>query len=236
MSTTLDLAGQTKQDRFRFFTSVVRRYTMRAASLALLVAVPGLSLAQPPGDTALAAVQALAAKGTEPMIAESSRTATTQHAVAAVVQLTAHTAAIAIAGEVEPGVYEIVARSRPFHLSRESNFGAWVEEFRFNAPDRIELSFTARGGCANKSLTHRFALRNDVWLVVGLDEFAMRCTDNGVEPDWTESSNYLTGEVVRTTFSRSKPGKTTHERGTRRSFPLSEFPPTGPEAVYAEMQ
>lgn len=209
---------------------------MRSASLALLVAVPALCLAQPPNVADLAPFRALAAAGTEPIIAESPRNSATPHTVAAIVQLSAEKAAITIAGEVKPGVYEVVARSRPFNLSRESNFGAWIEEFRFNAPDRIELSFTARGGCASRSFTHRFALRNEVWLVVGLDETVMRCSDNGVEPDWTESSNYLTGKVVRTTFSRSKPAKPIHGRTTRSPFPLSGFPPTGPERVYAEMQ
>jgi len=209
---------------------------MRAASLALLVVIPSLSLAQPPNAAALLPFQALAAEGTEPIIAESHRTAAYQHTVAAVVQLTTQAAAIAIASEAQPGVFEIVARSRAFALSQESNFGAWIEEFKFKAPDRIELSFTARGSCASRSITHRFAMRNKVWLVVGLDESVMRCTDNGVERDWTESANYLTRKVVRTTFSPSKPAKVSKGRSTRSPFPLSDFPPSGPERIYTEMQ
>jgi hypothetical protein len=209
---------------------------MRAASLALLVAVPSISLAQPPNAAALSPIQALAAAGTKPVIAESHRSAAYQHTAAAVVQLTTQTAAIAIASEARPGVFEIVARSRDFALSRESNFGAWIEEFYFKAPDRIALSFTTRGSCASRSITHRFAMRNRVWLVVGLDESVMRCTDNGVEQDWTESANYLTGEVVRTTFLPSKSAKVSKGRSSRSPFPLSEFPPSGPERVYTEMQ
>lgn len=70
----------------------------------------------------------------------------------------------------------------------------------------------------------------------GLEVSAMRCTDDGVEQGRTESANTLTGRVVRTRFTSSKPPKTTHGPASRTAFPLSEFPPDGPEVVYAEMQ
>lgn len=209
---------------------------MRTVAIALLIVASGPLLAQPPSAAGLVSIQAMAAAGTEPILAEAPLTAATQHTVAAIVRLSAHTAAIAISAESEPGTYKLVARSKPFTLSQESNFGSWIEDFRFNSPDRIELSFTVRDGCANRSITHRFALRNAVWLVVGLDESVMLCTDNGIEQDWNESTNYLTGKAVRTAFSPSKAAKSSQHRTSRSAFPLSEFPPTGPERAYAEMR
>ncbi len=203
---------------------------------ALLVGISGLSLAQPPDADALAPLRAWAAAGAALLMAEPPARTVAPPRVAAIVPRSAHTAAIAISGAVRPGTHEIVARSKPFTWSRESNFGALVGDFRFSAPDRIELTVSARDGCARRSSTHKFALRNGVWLVTGLDESALRCTDQGVEQDWSKSANYLTGKAVRTTFSASTPAKVTQGPATRRAFPLSEFPPPGPERVYAEMQ
>ncbi len=184
----------------------------------------------------MAPIRAWAAAGAEPLLAEPPPVAATHPLVAAIVPLPTGKAAIAISGAVRPGTHEIVARSKPFTWSRESNFGASVEDFRFSAPDRIELTFSARDGCARRSSTHKFALRRGVWLVTGLEESVMRCTDHGIEQDWTESANYLTGKAVRTTFAPSKPAKVTQGQASRRAFPLSEFPPPGPERAYAEMQ
>jgi hypothetical protein len=209
---------------------------VRAVVLALLFTVPGLSLAESPRTAALATIRAFAAAGTEPIVAQMPPAATTHATVAAIVQLTPHSAAVMIAGEVQPGKYGVLVRSRPFTLSRETSFGAWIEEFQFKAPDRIELSFTSRNGCARSLVTHKFVLRSERWLVAGLDTLTMRCTDNAVERDWTESANYLTGKVIRTTFPTSKPAKATELRTDRKPFPLSEFPPSGPEAAYAELQ
>ena len=156
--------------------------------------------------------------------------------MAAIVQLTRTSAAILIASAVRPGEFGVVARSRAFSFAQEANFGVSVEAFRFTPPDRIELSLSARDGCARHVATHRFVLRHGTWLVSGLDMSAMRCTDHGVDQDWSESSNFLTGQAVRTSFAPSKPPSTVQGRASRPPFPLSEFPPRGPESAYAELQ
>jgi len=216
--------------------SILMHHTVRFIVLPLLFFVPCFTMAQSLPATALEAIRAFALPGTEPIVADATHPDRPHTTVAAIVHLTKTSAAIMIARETRTGAYEVIARSRSFALSRESNVGAWIEEFRFAPPDRIELSLTSRSGCARSVATHRFALRNGVWLVTGLDVSAMRCTDDGVEQDRTESANYLTGRVVRTTFTSSKPPKTTHGPATRGAFPLSEFPPDGPEVVYAEMR
>lgn len=209
---------------------------MRWFVAAVLLGVAGFSWAQTPHATALGAIRSWAPAGTEPVIAEQRRAAPAPHNVAAIVQFTASAAMLVVAGEVRPGAYAIVAKSKPFALSREANFGSWVEEFVFNPPDRIELSLGSRNGCARKVATHRFVLRNGAWMVSGLDVVAMRCTERGVEQAFAESANYLTGKMVRTTFEASKPPKSAPLASPRKSFPLSEFPPNGPEAAYAELQ
>lgn len=209
---------------------------MRVIALALVLSAPSFAVAQSMPHPALDAIRALAAAGTEPIVADMSNATTPSTTVAAIAQLTSTSAAIMIAAELKPGEFGVVARSKVFSLSRDTNFGAWVEEFRFAPPDRIELSFSTPNGCARTLATHRFVLRKGTWLASGLDRSAMRCTENGVEQDWTESANYLTGKVVRTTFAPLRPPRTVQLRTTRRSFPLSEFPPSGPESIYAEMQ
>lgn len=209
---------------------------VRRAILVLLIAVASPCFAQSMPSAALDAIRALSLAGTELISADLPHGTTAPTTVAAIAQLTPTSAAIVIAAEIRPGAYGVVARSKPFSLSREANFGATVEQFRFTKPDRFELSFSSRNGCARTVATHRFAWRQGEWLAVGLDTSAMRCTDNGVEQDRTESINYLTGRSVLTTFSPAGVPRTTQLRTNRRPFALSEFPPSGPEAIYTEMQ
>jgi len=156
-------------------------HTVRFIVLPLLFFVPCFTMAQSLPAAALDAIRAFALPGTEPVVADTTRPDRPHTTVAAIAQLTKTSAAIMIARETRTGAYEVIARSRPFALSRASNFGAWIEEFRFAPPDRIELSLTSRSGCARSVATHRFALRNGEWLVTGLDVSAMRCKDDGVE-------------------------------------------------------
>lgn len=129
-----------------------------------------------------------------------------------------------------------MARTQPFTVPLTSNHGTTIELFRFDAPDRLELSLSSRSGCARSSVPHRFAFRQGGWVVAGLDTDAMPCTEKGVEPDWAESANYTLGKTVRTVFERSGTSKSVRSSGTRRPLPLSSFPPNGPETAYAELQ
>lgn len=200
------------------------------------MAFSGATLAQPLQQHIPDVIRSLAKAGTEPIIAESTHATGKQKTVAAIVQLTTHTAAIIVAAEVKAGRFEVIARSKPFALSRESNFGAWVEELRLMGHDRLELGLSSPNGCTRKLITHRFALRDGMWLVSGLDSAVMRCTDNGVDQDFSETTNYLNGKTIRTIFSQAKASKSTRLISPRKAFPLSEFPPNGPEAAYAELQ
>lgn len=153
------------------------------------------------------------------------------------VRLSPDSVALVVAREVRPGRFEIVSQSKPFTLSREQNFGAWVERLRFTRHDRIELALTTRSGCARSLSTHRFVLRQRTWLVAGLDISEPRCTRDAVETAWTESSNYLTGRVVRTDFEPlSKALAKAVGVSPRKPFPLTEFPPPGPETAYEDLR
>lgn len=209
---------------------------MHSLVFALLVVVSGTTLAQPPSAKLPEVIRSMAIAGTEPIIAEATQPTTQQKTVAAIVQVTTDAAVIVVASEGREGIFEVVARSKPFALSRESNFGGWVEEFRLLSKGRLELAITSRNGCARKAITHRFALRDGVWLVSGLDSAVMKCTDNGVEQDFSETTNYLSGKALRTVFSKVKTSKNIRLKSPREAFPLSEFPPNGPEAAYAELQ
>jgi hypothetical protein len=61
-------------------------------------------------------------------------------------------------------------------------------------------------------------------------------TDNGIEQDFSETTNYLSGKAMRTVFSGAKTSKNIRLINPRKAFPLSDFPPNGPEAAYAELQ
>ena len=209
---------------------------LRALTLTVLLGLPGVSPAQPAHAAPLDAIHSLSSAGSEAVVAVSASASPTPTTVAAVVRLAKDSVALVVAREVRAGAYDVVARSKSFTLSREANGGAWIESFRFIAPDRIELSFTSRSGCARALTMHRFVLRDGTWLVAGLDTSSPRCTDNGVELAWTESANYLTRTTLQTLFAPSRKPQEQRRKGARQPFPLSEFPPDGPESAYAEMQ
>lgn len=209
---------------------------MHSFVFAFLFVISGASIAQPSSEKLPDVIRSIAIAGTEPIVAEATHAASRQKTVAAIVQVTTDAAVIVVASKGRNIGFEVIARSKPFALSRESNFGAWVEEFRLLSKDRLQLAIGQRGGCARKVITHQFALRDGIWLVSGLDSVVMRCTDNGVEQDFSETSNYLSGKAIRTVFSEAKAPKIARLTSPRKAFPLSEFPPKGPEAGYAELQ
>lgn len=209
---------------------------MHPFAFAFLVVFSGATLAQPPSEKLPDVIRSMAVAGTEPIVSEATHATTKQKTVAAIVQVTNDAYIIVVASKGDNNRFEVVARSKPLALSRESNFGAWVEEFRLLNNDRLELAIASRNDCARKVITHRFALRDGVWLVSGLDLAVMRCTDNGVEQDFSETTNYLSGKAIRTVFPESKKLKNIRLTNPRKAFPLSEFPPNGPEAAYAELQ
>lgn len=209
---------------------------MHSFVFAFLFIVSGGTIAQPSSEKLPDVIRSMAIAGTEPIVAEAKYAASRQKTVAAIVQVTANAAVIVVASDGRNNGFEVAARSKPFALSRESNFGAWVEEFLLLSKDRLQLAIAQRNGCARKVITHQFALRDGIWLVSGLDLAVMRCTDNGVEQDFSETTNYLSGKAIRTVFSEAKAPKNTQLTSPRKAFPLSEFPPIGPEAAYAELQ
>lgn len=209
---------------------------MRRFVFVFLAVFWGAALAQPTPEKLPDVIRSLAKAGTDPIVAESTHATEKQKTIAAIVQLTSNTAAIVVAVEVKAGLFELVARSKPFALSRESNFGGWVEDFRLVGQDRLELGITSRHGCARKATTHRFSLRGGTWLVSGLDSTVLRCTDNGVVEDFSETTNYLNGKSIRTVFAQAKAPRTVRLTSPRKAFPLSEFPPDGPEVAYSELQ
>lgn len=210
---------------------------MQSLAVALLFMWPAILLAETAPDAAHAFFRALSHAGSEPVVAYAAPNAAASAAAAALVQLSPERVAIVVASEVRPGRFEIVSQSKPFTLSREQNFGAWVERLRFTRHDRIELALTTRSGCARSLSRHRFVLRQRTWLVAGLDTLEPRCTSDAVETAWTESSNYLTGRVVRTDFAplSRAPAKAVG-MSPRKPFPLTEFPPPGPETAYADLR
>jgi hypothetical protein len=209
---------------------------VRPFVFAFLVVFSGATLAQPPSEKLPDVIRSMARAGAEPIVAEATHASTQQKTVAAIVQVTTDTAIIVVASEGRDNKFAVVARSKPLALSRESNFGAWLEEFRLLSKDRLMLVIASRNGCARKVITHRFALRDGIWLVSGLDSAVMRCADNGVEQDFSETANYLSGKAIRTVFSGAKTSRNIRLTNPRNAFPLSEFPPNGPEAAYAELQ
>lgn len=202
----------------------------------LLFVVSGATIAQPSSEKLPDVIRSMALAGTDPIVAEATIAATRKMTVAALVQVATDAAVVVVASKGRNDRFEVVTRSKPLALSPKSNFGAWVEEFRLVSNDRLELAITSRNGCARKVITHRFALRDGIWLVSGLDSVVMRCTDAGVEQDFSETMNYLSGKGIRTVFSEAKASKIIRLTSPRKAFPLSEFPPNGPEAAYAELQ
>lgn len=209
---------------------------MHSFVFAFLFIVSEATIAQPSSEKLPEVIRSMATAGTEPIIAEATYATTQQKTVAAIVRVTTTAAVIVVASEERNNGFEVVARSKPFALSRESNFGTWVEEFRLLSKDRLQLAIAQRNGCARTVITHQFALRDGIWIVSGLDSAVMRCTDNGVEQGFSETTNYLSGKALRTTFSEAKAPKNTRLTSSRKAFPLSAFPPVGPEAAYAELQ
>lgn len=214
--------------------------TMRTILLAILALCSQPTMAEGPALRPPAALlQALRPEGlpdTKPMLAETGANESTAHYLAALVEKPAGAMRLVLAHRASPGQFEVVARSAPIGGLRGANFGFGIESFRFNAPDRLELALSVRAACARALYTHRFALRRGSWVVTGLDVEMPRCTDGGIAQGWTESANYLSGATRRTEFTRSGAPRTTSTTGARQPFPLEQFPPSGPEAAYAEMQ
>lgn len=203
---------------------------------ACLLVFSGTALAQSAPEKLPAVIRALIHGATDAVIAESSHASEAQKTVAAIVQLNPGTAAIVVAAAPLAGEFELVARSKPFALSRESNFGAGLEDFRLTGQDRLEFTLSSRDGCARKTRTYRFALRAGRWLASGLDSTAMRCSERGVVEDFAETTNYLTGRSSRTVFVQAREPQHIRLTSPRQAFPLSAFPPNGPEAAYLELQ
>lgn len=166
---------------------------MHSFVFALLFVVSGATIAQPSSERLPDVIRSMALAGTEPIVAEVTYAATGEKTVAAIVQVATDAAVVVVASKGRNDRFEVVTRSKPLALSRESNFDAWVEEFRLLSKDRLELAIASRNGCARKVITHRFALRDGIWLVSGLDSAVMRCADIGVEQDFSETTNYLSG-------------------------------------------
>ncbi len=213
---------------------------MRAILFAILALVaqpaPAAEPAQQPAAALLQALRSEGLPGTEPILAETGANTSTTTYLAALVEKTPGAMRLVIVHRAGPGQFEVVARSAPIGGLRGANFGFGIESFRFNAPDRLELALSARASCARAVYTHRFALRQGRWQVTGLDVEMPRCTAGGVEVDWTESANYLSGTTRRTTFTRTGASRATSSPAARPPFPLAAFPPPGPEGIYREMQ
>lgn len=204
--------------------------------LALVFALPAASLAQSPSASASALFRSQGQQGTEPVVAETHFETKVGRPRAAIVRIDPDTVALVIAAETRPGVFEIVARSGRFTVPLASNYGTAVELFSFDAPDRLSLVLASPSGGGRRVVTHRFALRRGEWVVTGLDIDTVRGTDNGMEPDWSESANFVTGKTVRTVHTRTGAAKRVHAAGARRVFPLSNFPPDGPESAYTDLR
>lgn len=214
---------------------------MRAILLAILVLSSLRSLAEEPapptGTTLLEALRAEGLPSTEPMLADSGGDVSAPPSYfAALVEKPASVMRLVLVRRDRSGQHEVVARSAPIGCLRGSNFGFGIELFRFSAPDRLELALSARASCARSLYTHRVALRQGRWQVTGLDVEMPRCTAGGIEIDWTESANYLSGKTRRTTLTRTGGSRATTSPAARPPFPLAEFPPLGPEGIYREMQ
>lgn len=213
---------------------------MRTILLAILAFCSQPALAEGPAPRPPdALMQALRPEGlpdTKPMLAETGANETAALYLAALVEKPAGEMRLVLVRRANPGRFEVAARSAPIGGLRDANFGFSIESFRFTAPDRLELAVSARAACARALYTHRFALRRGSWLVTGLDVEMPRCTDGGIAQDWTESANYLSGATRRTEFTRSGAPRITSKAGARRPFPFEQFPPSGPETAYAEMQ
>lgn len=193
--------------------------------------------ATPTGATLVEALRAEGLPGAEPMLADSGGDISAPpHYFAALVEKPDSVMRLVLVRRDRSGQHEVVARSAPIGGLRGSNFGFGVEVFRFSAPDRLELTLSARASCSRSLYTHRFALRQGRWHVTGLDVETPRCTAGGIEVDWTESANYLSGKTRRTTFTRTGGSRSTNSPAARPPFPLAEFPPLGPEGIYREMQ
>ncbi len=103
---------------------------MRPFVFAFLVVFSGATLAQPSSGKLPDVIRSMAIAGAEPIVAEATHAATQQKTVAAIVQVTTDTAIIVVASEGRDNRFAVVAKSEPLALSRESNFGSWLEEFR----------------------------------------------------------------------------------------------------------
>lgn len=214
--------------------------TPRAILLAVLSlsSLQGLAqeLAQRPGPALLQALHSEGLPGTNPILAETGADESTSPYQAALVEKTAGEMRLVLVRRAGPGQFEVVARSAPIGGLRGANYGFGIESFRFNAPDRLELTLSAHASCARALSTHRFALRHDSWMVTGLDIEMPRCTHGGVAQRWTKSANYLSGTERSMEFTRSGAPRRRSTPGARQPFPLAQFPPSGPEAIYIEMQ
>lgn len=214
---------------------------MRAILFAILVLSSLRSMAEEPapltGATLLEALRTEGLPGAEPMLADrGGDVSAPQPYFAALVEKPAGVMRLVLVRRDRSRQHEVVVRSAPIGGLRGSNFGFGIEVFRFSAPDRLELALSARASCARSLYTHRFALRHGRWQVTGLDVEMPRCAAGGIEVDWTESANYLSGKTRRTTFTRTGALRVTTSPAARPPFPLAEFPPLGPEGIYRELQ
>ena len=156
--------------------------------------------------------------------------------VIAVVFPTQDSARIVVVGRSQAGEPHIAASSRVFGYYPSANWSSFIASLETIGSDRFALTFATREGCARSLRTHRFALRDGRWMVVGRDRSAPKCTERGIETDWAVSSNYLTGKSEVSSFKNNRPYKVVRTKAPRRAFPLSEFPPTPPNDDYDEAQ
>lgn len=208
---------------------------MRLALAVFLALAAVSSLAQSIPTAATNLLRELSRPGVESVVASTPNQSIAAHyPIVALVFPRENAASIVVLDEDGAGKVRVVAASKDFGYYESGNYTATPNEFASNGPDRFYFEVSFRAGCARGTRTHRFALRDGAWMVVGLDQSVLTCSDDAVVQDWKSSENFLTGKVERTVFANDKPYRTVRKASMRKAFPLSAFPPNDPD--YEELQ
>lgn len=209
---------------------------MRFTALLLLALTVLSSTAQQSHEEVVQLVRHATHTTAEPTIAtplKRGEASATQ--VIAVVFPTQDSAQLVVMERNQAEELHIAASSKVFYWPNP-NYNVFIAGLDTVGSDRFALRLAVREGCARGLRIHRFALRDGTWMVVGRDSTTPKCMDSGIETDWAESSNYLTGKSEKSIFKNGQPNEVVRTKAPRAAFPLSEFPPATPNDDYEELQ
>lgn len=132
-------------------------------------------------------------------------------------------AAVFVVEERRGKILEI-ASSEPFNYADNQGFSIQGVEAKSTKNFSLHLSF--RSVCGGGSYVYKFAERNGIWRVAGLDTVDYQCDaeNNDIGPNSDErSTNFLTGLIIETKRRKDRVVRTTKKHFQFPELPLSSF-------------